>query len=79
MNPNPLSEANPKSLDEIFSGDPSLWATDGPEVRTIVAELRAQAARWAIAEAAGKTRVSSPKLKEPAPKLENISLDDLEL
>jgi hypothetical protein len=56
---NALAEATPESLAELFSRMPT--PADMPK---LIAELRAQRARWAAAEAAGKpvrsTRTTSP-------------------
>lgn len=74
----PLEEVNPRSLDEVFNSSP---LTHSKEDRAlIIAELRAQRAKWAQAEAEGKR---APRPKAPAkPKLsseelKNLSLDDL--
>lgn len=59
----PLTEANPQSLDALFSADPlSLSDTD---LSTIVEELRKQRLRWAAAEASGSTR--APRAAKAAP------------
>ena len=69
--PSPLSLANPKSLDELFSSDPD--DLEKKDFELVIKEMRAQAARWAAAEAAGKRTVKQPKLTAPV----NLSLDDL--
>lgn len=75
--PSPLTEANSKSLEELFSGDPLGFQEQ--DFQTIVREFRAQAERWAKAEAAGKTRAPSaaktPKLAAPI----SLTLDDLDI
>jgi hypothetical protein len=71
---NPLAEAKPQSLDEIFSSDP--LGLGEREFETVIRALREEAARWAIAEAAGKR--SAPKVPKEAAK-PGLSLDDLGL
>lgn len=66
---NPLSEAIPDSLNEIFSRDP-LDLLDH-EISLGVAELRRMRTKWDLGEkAAGK---------KPKEKLDTITLGDLEL
>lgn len=65
---NPLAEANPQSLDEIFSKDPVNLNDD--DIEKVVAELRAQAARFEAAEKTGANkRVKKAQV--------TLSLDDL--
>ena len=70
----PLSEANPKSLDEIFSSDPG--SLSEKELSLVVKELREQSARWTIAETAGKK--SAPKMPKTSAPV-SLSLKDLGL
>jgi hypothetical protein len=70
----PLSAVNPKSLDELFSADPDDLTK--PELELVVKEMRAQAARWQVAEAAGKR--SAPKVPK-ASASPGLSLEDLGL
>lgn len=64
-----LSEANPQSLDELFSRDP-LKLSDA-DITIIVVELRRQREKW---EATGK-RSTDPAAKKVVPK----SLSDIGL
>lgn len=74
----PLTEADPQSLDALFSMDP-LSLTD-KDLAVIVRELRKQRERWAAAEAQGKTRApkaaSAPagaKTKVPASTIKSLA------
>lgn len=69
---NPLAEANPESLQEIFDKDP-LQLTDD-DIERIVAEERSMREKWKLAERAGSTRQKAPKAV-----VANLSLDDLGL
>lgn len=64
---NPLTEASPTSLQDLFDMDP-LSLSDS-DIEQVVRELRAQRERWAVAEkkiaGRGKTQVVA------------VSLDDL--
>ncbi len=68
--PNPLAEAEPSSLDELFSRDP-LGLSD-QDISSIVRELRRQREKW-LAEPEKKAA------KKPAskPVKLDVSLDDL--
>lgn len=79
---NPLAEANPNSLDELFSRDP--LGLQDVDLAIIVKELRRQREAWKLAEANGKT--SAPKAKPAAkakpganPKLASLSAEDLDI
>jgi len=67
--PNPLTEANPESLQELFSGDPFNFTRQRRDL--IVAELRRARSRWDQAEASGKK--SAPK----AAKKQTLTIEDL--
>lgn len=73
MDINPLAEANPQSLDELFSRDPLSYQQQDREA--IILEMRRYRKLWAQDEAAGKTKAS----KAPREKKPNLSLDDLGL
>ena len=80
QNQSPLSEADPKSLDELFNEDPlDLTKTD---LATLVAALRSNRDKWAKeeSEAQAQGRARRPKVyKDKLPKgqisLSNIGLD----
>lgn len=72
----PLAEANPKSLEELFSRDPFEFS-EQDEI-AIVAALRAQRANWAAAEAAGNTPAQKARATKSAGKT-TMNLDDLGL
>lgn len=78
----PLSEADPRSLDELFARldqHITLNTLRGPaataDLDAVVSELRRQRAAWARAEAEGKTR--APRAKA-TPRV-STSLGDLGL
>lgn len=74
--PSPLAEANPASLDELFSRDPLSLSNN--DIARGVEALRAQRANWKIAEAQGKTK--APKAKKAKPDSAEVgSLDDIGL
>jgi hypothetical protein len=77
-NPNPLEEAMPDSLDELFSRDPlKLGETD---LRRIVEELRRMRKNFLITEAEGKKPKRAPKAAPiDKSKLANLDLGDLGL
>lgn len=71
MTQTPLTEANPRSIDELFAADPlSLTDTD---VDRITAELRKKRIEW---EAEEDKKNSAPKRKD-APS--QLNLDQLDL
>lgn len=73
----PLLEADPASLNELFNRDPLLLSNR--DIELIVAEQRAQRARYMTSQAAGK---QSKALKEPKgalAKATDLSLEDLGL
>jgi len=78
--PSPLTEADPQSLDIYFNLPPEDLAK--PEgtlaLEKIISAMRLQRARWAQAEAAGKTRLPSAK-KAPKAIAIGVALDDLGL
>jgi hypothetical protein len=69
---NPLREASPESLNELFERDP-LSLSDS-DVESIVQQLRVARSKWAEEEAQKK---SAGKKSKPADA--NLSLDDLGL
>ena len=75
----PLTEANPLSLDELFSSSP--LERSPQEMEIIVRALREKRALWAQEEASGKKSSTAGRKKaaeKKAPQQE-LSLDDLEL
>lgn len=82
--PSPLSEADPTSLDELFSrldAHITLNTLRGPaaqgDLDAIVRELRRQRAAWAKAEAEGKTRAPRAKATpKVSTNLADLGLDD---
>ena len=76
---NALGEANPQeSLAELFSRfPPDVRARDPQAFKRLIAELRAQAERNAIAEAAGKPRRAGAKIAASAPKESTQAAEDL--
>lgn len=64
VNPSPLEEANPQSMQMLFSMDP-LQMTDDEHVPQIVAELRKMRGTWLIAET--KSKAAGGKKKTAAP------------
>ncbi len=74
---NPLSEADPRSLDDLYSSDP-LSLTDD-DVDKIVADLRQKRALWATEDAAAQAqgRTRKPKAYKSAPPKGQLSLGDL--
>ena len=73
---NPLKEADPNSLTELFARDPLDLADK--DIDVIVAEFRRQRALWVQAEAQGKKPTAK---KAPAAKTDKkaVSLEDLGL
>jgi len=69
----PLSFANPRSLDELFNRDPLDLADQ--DIDVIVAEFRKQRAAWLAAEGQPKAK-AAPKAKTTKP---NFSLAELGL
>lgn len=67
---NPLSEAKPESLSDLFEKDPLLLTEEDAE--RICAEFRDQRKNWQQKE---KTTRGNPKRNAPA----NLSLDDLDI
>ena len=72
----PLTEAEPESLDELFSRDPLELSTQ--DINKIVAHLRSLRHQWAADEAAGATKARKKGKAAPAPK-ETISLEQLQI
>jgi hypothetical protein len=70
--PNPLREASPESLNELFERDP-LSLTDS-DVESIVAQLRVARSKWAEEEAQKQRSGKKSKPADP-----NMTLDDLGL
>lgn len=68
---NPLTEADPRSLEELFSCDPETL-TDG-EISLMVDEFRQQREVWERAEIEGKTK--GRRKAAPKPKIDTSSLD----
>ena len=77
--PTPLTEAEPRSLDELYSADP-LSLTDD-DIDKMVADLREKRKLWAKEESASKTegRARRPSAYKDAPETGKISLGDLGL
>ncbi len=75
----PLSEADPKSLDDLYAADP-LNLTDD-DVDKIVADLRQKRALWASEDAAAQAqgRSRKPKVYKAAPPKGQLSLAGLGL
>lgn len=75
----PLSEADPKSLDELFNEDP-LNLTDS-DVERLVAELRANRHLWKKEDAEAKSQDRARRPSKYKPKVEKgkLSLADLGL
>ncbi len=73
----PLSEADPKSLDDLYAADP-LTLTDD-DVDKIVADLRQKRALWASEDAAAQSqgRARRPKTYKSPPPKGQLSLGDL--
>lgn len=69
-NPSPLSEPDPRALDEIFNMDPLALTKDDAAVDRLILELRSQRERWEKAE-------KSKKGKPPAQVVSTLSLEDL--
>lgn len=69
---NPLSEAAPDSLAELFSRDP--LKLQDQDIGKIVSELRAERERWVVAEASGKRVYTNRQPAKP-----DLDLSDLEL
>lgn len=68
-----LREANPTSLDELFSRDPEHYSTQ--DLDRIVGALREQRERWAKTEAEPKSRAKPAKA---APRTaQKLSAEDL--
>lgn len=68
----PLQEANPSSLDELFSRDP--LKLQQQDIRTIVEQLRAKRKEWLTAEAAGKKRAPKSSGEKIAVDLGDLGL-----
>lgn len=77
---NPLTEADPTSLEEYFSRDPNDLLDK--DIALITRALRAQRKTWLAAEAGGATRGTRAKAALKAPlsaASPTLSLDDLKL
>lgn len=79
MPDSPLSEADPRSLDDLYAADP-LSLTDD-DVDKIVSDLRQKRALWATedAEAQSQGRARRPKAYKSAPPKGQMDLSDLGL
>lgn len=77
--PSPLSEADPKSLDELFAADP-LDLTN-KNLAALVTELRAHRDHWAKeeSEAQAQSRTRRPKKYKAAPPKGSLTLENLGL
>lgn len=77
--PSPLSEADPKSLDELYNEDPLALTND--DLDRLVADLRLNRARWAKeeAEAASQGRARRPKTYKPKVPKGQLKLSDIGL
>ncbi len=73
----PLSEADPRSLDDLYAADP-LSLTDN-DVDKIVADLREKRALWESEDAAAQSqgRARRPKEYKSAPPKGQLNLKDL--
>ena len=73
----PLSEADPRSLDDLYAGDP-LGLTDD-DVDRVCADLRQKRSLWATeeAEAQSQGRRRKPKAFKTAPPKGQLNLGDL--
>ena len=70
---NPILEANPAALDELFSRDP-LDLSDR-DLETMVSELRRMRETWDSGKPAAKTGPKAPKApKPPVPTLADLGL-----
>lgn len=76
MENNPVTQADPTSLNELFSRDPeSLQQVDLEKIVTYFRDLRK---KWDLAEASGKKSLSKKAAKEPLqPPPANLSIEDL--
>ena len=74
---NPLSEADPRSLDDLYAADP-LTLTDN-DVDKIVADFRKKRALWESEDAAAQSqgRARRPKEYKAAPPKGQLSLENL--
>jgi hypothetical protein len=80
--PNPLDEASPESIDELFDRDP-LELSD-QDVDKIVARLRQDREAWAADEASAQTSGKCTKrqpnrIPQSQLKIETLGLDNLDL
>ena len=75
--PNPLTEAKPTSIDELFSRDP-LSLTDD-DVALIVDQLRAHRRLWAAEEKSSKKSGKRTNSVGIAKAAKNLKLEDLSL
>lgn len=75
----PLSEANPRSLDELYAADP--LSLTNPDVDKIVGDLREKRALWLKeeSEATAQGRKRRPKVYKEAPEKGTLSLGGLGL
>jgi hypothetical protein len=76
---NPLTEAKPTSLDELFNRDPLDLADK--DIDVIVAEFTRQRRAWVEAEAAGKAprAKAAPGGESNRAKAAKLTLEDLDL
>jgi len=72
---NPLLEADPLSLDELFSRDP--LGLNDQDIGKIVSDLRRQRVKWKITEDLPKEAKAKPKASKKVDL--NLSLGDLGL
>ncbi len=79
MTDNPLGEADPRSLDDLYAADP-LSLTDS-DVDKIVADLRQKRDLWQTEDAAAQSqgRARKPKAYKSAPPKGQLNLASLGL
>ena len=73
----PLAEADPRSIDDLYSADPlSLTNSD---VEKIVSDLRKNRALWLKAEAEAGPKGKAKKVYKEAPKKGQLTLGSLNI
>ncbi len=78
MPDSPLSEADPQSLDDLYSADP-LSLTDS-DVERIVSDLREKREQWEKQEAeTGPKKSRTKKSYKEAPEKGQLTLDNLNI
>ena len=78
----PLSEADPQSLEALFSKDPLKYTQQ--DRRTIIDKLIAQRKAWEQAEASGaksapRASKGAPKASKPVKGSVEVTFDDLDI